>query len=234
MVRICGIAGVSLIDYPGRIASVLFLGGCNFRCPFCHNPELVLRADSLPEFDLDDTLRAIEKKRGLLDGVVVTGGEPLIHGEALVALLRSLRGVGLAVKLDTNGYELETLREVMGAGLVDYVAMDVKTSLEKYESAAGRDLDVGRIRDAIATITGSGVDHEFRTTCVPGLVELTDVQSISSLLGNSERYVLQQFRVASDLVDHSCADVEPYPAQTLTSWADAIRPLVGSVALRGV
>ena len=232
--RICGIQGISLIDFPGRIASVLFLGGCNFRCPFCHNPELVLRAESQPDIDPNDALSTIAQRRGLVDGVVVTGGEPLIHSGALIALLRRLRDSGLAVKLDTNGYEVDALREVLVMGLVDYVAMDVKTSLDKYEAATGRVLDSGRIIEAIAAISGSGIDHEFRTTCVPGLVELDDARSIASLLGRNERYLLQQFRATPAVVDPSYADLKPYSVDTLRSFADAARPLVGSVALRGV
>jgi len=233
-VKICGIQGISVIDFPGRIASVVFLGGCNFRCPFCHNPELVLRAESQPDISVDDALRTVELRRGLVDGVVVTGGEPLTNGEELLALLRRLRESGLAVKLDTNGYEIDTLREVLGTRLVDYVAMDVKTSLDKYGAAAGRALDARRIRDAIAAVSGSGVRHEFRTTCVPGLVELDDVRSIATLLGRNESYVLQQFRATSAVIDPAYAGVKPHLADMLRSFADAVRPLVGSVSLRGV
>lgn len=232
--RICGIQGISVIDFPGRIASVVFLGGCNFRCPFCHNPELVLRTESQPDISLDDALRTVERRRGLVDGVVVTGGEPLINGEELFALLRMLRDSGLAVKLDTNGYEIDTLREVLGTGLVDYVAMDVKTSPDKYDAAAGRALDAGRIQDAISAIIGSGIDHEFRTTCVPGLVEMDDVTSIATLLGRNERYVLQQFRTTSAVIDPAYAVAKPHSTDTLRAFADAVRPLVGSMSLRGV
>ncbi len=232
--RICGVKGVSLIDYPGRIAAVLFLGGCNYRCPFCQNPGLVLHPESLPEHGLDDTLRAIERRKRLIDGVVVTGGEPLIHGEALVALFRRIRETGLAVKLDTNGYEVELLRRVLEERMVDYVAMDVKSAPEKYETAAGRMLDVARIEESIAVIRESGVDHEFRTTCVPGVVEESDVVSIASLLGEGERYVLQQFQATSDLIEPAYCDVKPYPVEVLRSFAVRIRPIVGYVAVRGV
>lgn len=234
VVRICGYQGISLIDYPGRIASVVFLGGCNFRCPFCQNPDLVLRAESMPDFDVDDVLRAVLRRKGFLDGVVVTGGEPLIHGETLFQLLRMLRRARLAVKLDTNGYEVATLREVLREGLVDYVAMDVKTSWEKYATAAGRVLDVGRVREAIAAISGSGIEHEFRTTCVPGLVDESDILTIGTLLGPRERYVMQQFRATSDLIDPAFADVQPYSADTIRSFADAVSPLIGSVTTRGL
>ena len=232
--RICGLEGVSLIDYPGRIASVVFLGGCNFLCPFCQNPDLVLRPESLTALDTNDVLRAVLDRKGLVDGVVVTGGEPLIDGGALFGLLRMLGNAGLAVKLDTNGYEVETLSEVLAAGLVDYVAMDVKTSPEKYEAATGRTLDVQRILRAIAAIRESGIDHEFRTTCVPGLVDQDDIMTIGALLGPRERFVVQQFRATLNLIDPSYAGVQPYSAEEIRSFADAVRPMVGSVGLRGL
>ncbi len=232
--RICGLQGVSIIDFPGRIASVLFLGGCNFRCPFCHNPELVLHADRQADIGLADVLRSVSERKGLVDGVVVTGGEPLINGEALLGLLRSLRDLGLSLKLDTNGYETDMLRTALGAGVVDYVAMDVKTSLERYGAAAGRDVDTDRIREAIDVVRQSGVPHEFRTTCVPGLVEQQDVVSIASLLGRTEHYVLQQFRATESVLEPSFANVTPYRPETLQSFADAVKPLVHSVAVRGV
>jgi pyruvate formate lyase activating enzyme len=234
VMKICGFQGVSLIDYPGRIASVLFLGGCNFRCPFCQNPDLVLRAESMPDFDLDDVLRAVLRRKGLLDGVVVTGGEPLISSGALFELFRVLRQSGLAVKLDTNGYEVETLHEVLGRGLVDYVAMDVKTSPEKYAAAVGRVLDVGRILESIAAISGSGIEHEFRTTCVPGLVDESDIITIGTLLGPRQRYVVQQFRATSDLIEPAFVSVQPYSSGVIRSFAEAVSPLVGSVTTRGL
>ena len=232
--RICGLEGVSLIDYPGRIASVVFLGGCNFRCPFCQNPDLVLRPESLPAFASEDVIRAVLQRKGLVDGVVVTGGEPLLDGKALTAFLLMFREAGLAVKLDTNGYEADTLSEVLGAGLVDYVAMDVKTSLQRYEAAVGRVVDPDRIRRAVEVIKTSGIRHEFRTTCVPGLVAVDDIMDIAKLLGPGEQCVLQQFRAKSELIDPSCADITPYSDATLRSFADAMRPFVGSVGMRGI
>ncbi len=188
----------------------------------------------MPVHDPDDAVHMIEKRKGLVDGVVVTGGEPLIHGDALFALLGRLRDAGLAVKLDTNGYEVEALRDVLSQGLPDYVAMDVKTSLSRYEEAAGRTLDVGRIREAVAAIRESGIDHEFRTTCVPGLVQESDVVSIASLLGREECYVLQQFRGTLELISPAYAEVKPYSSAMLQSFVDTARAFVHSVTLRGV
>ena len=169
-----------------------------------------------------------------MDGVVVTGGEPLIHGEELLVLIGRLRGEGLAVKLDTNGYQADALRDVLKQRLADFVAMDVKTSLFTYEQAVGRALDVERIRDAIVAIRESGVAHEFRTTCVPGLVQQEDVVEIASLLGSDAHYVLQQFRGTSPTIDPAYTGASAYPTVTLESFAEAARPLVRSLALRGI
>ncbi len=234
VMRICGFEGVSLIDYPGRIASVIFLGGCNFRCPFCHNPDLVLRPESLPALAPEDVLHAVLRRNGLVDGVVITGGEPLLDGSALTAFLRMLREAGLAVKLDTNGYEVETLSDVLEAGLVDYVAMDVKTSPQRYAAAVGVPVDAQRILQSVALIKVSGIEHEFRTTCVPGIVEMQDVVTIGSLLGQSETYALQQFRAAPGLIAPEYAAAAPHSPDALREFAQAVRPMVASVQLRGV
>ncbi len=183
----------------------------------------------------DDVVRAIEHRAGFVDGVVVTGGEPLIHGQELIPFIRRLRDVGMMVKLDTNGYEIEVLHEVLAQGLIDFVAMDVKTSLSRYEQAAGRSLNVRRIREAVTAILESGVAHEFRTTCVPGLVQEEDVCAIGSLLGSGARYVLQQFRnTSAALLDPRYAGITPYPSGVLQSFRDAIRPFVASVTVRGL
>ena len=232
--RVCGVQGVSLIDFPGKIASILFLGGCNFRCPFCQNPELVLSPELQPEMDLDDVFAGLEKKKGFIDGVVVTGGEPLVSGESAVALLKRLHDTGLAVKLDSNGYAVETLAEVLSAGVVDYVAMDVKTLLEKYPLASGvSGMDPSRIERAIELLKQSGIAHEFRTTCVPGLVEKSDVVAIARLLGKDEHYFLQQYRPGPDVIDPSYAEIKPYAATELQFMAEAARLHVASVTVRG-
>ena len=212
----------------------MFLGGCNFRCPFCQNPDLVLNPGAMPPVGEDDFLADVARKKGFIDGVVVTGGEPLINGEQALTFLRRIREIGLAVKLDTNGYEVEVLEEVFHRGLVDYVAMDAKTSLEKYSEAVAMPLlDTRRITKAIELIQKSGVAHEFRTTCVPGLVDEDDVRAIATMLGPAEDYYLQQFRPGPDVIDPAYALVKPYPAARLDVLAAAARPHVRSVTLRG-
>lgn len=232
-VRLSGFQGVSLVDYPGRVSSVLFLGGCNFRCPFCHNADLVLRPDSLPVLDVDEILSQVAERRSLVDGVVVTGGEPLVQGERLLSLLKALHDTGVAVKLDTNGYEIDMLRRALGSGLVDYVAMDVKTSPGRYSAAAGRAVEAERVRRAIGIVKSSGVKHEFRTTCVPGIVDLDDILEIAALLGPNGPYFLQQFRASGGTIDYAFAAAPSYPAARLREFATRAENLVRPVSLRG-
>lgn len=231
--KVCGFQGVSLLDYPGRVSSVLFLGGCNLRCPFCHNADLVLRPDSLDSFGVDEAARRVTARTSLIDGVVVTGGEPLVQGEALLNLLSALRETGIAVKLDTNGYEVDMLRRVLDSGLVDYIAMDIKTSLKNYALAAGLPIDASRIEKAVGLVNRSGVRHEFRTTCVPGIVDTDDVLEIARLVGPGSPLYLQQFRASGGVIDPSFGELSSYPAERLREFAAAAEPFVAAVNVRG-
>ena len=183
----------SLIEYPGHIADVLFVGGCNFRCVYCHNLDLVLRPDQLPDVDDEQLLASLLPRRSFVDGLVITGGEPTLQA-GLIPFLSRARQAGFDIKLDTNGYQPDVLRLCLENHLVDYVAMDVKTSLTRYPLVTGVAIDPARLRRSIDLIRHSGIDHEFRTTVVPGLVELADVESIARLIAGAQRYFLQAFR----------------------------------------
>jgi pyruvate formate lyase activating enzyme len=188
---VTAIKGISLIDYPRKIATVLYLNHCNFRCPFCHNGHLLFsRHDN--SIDLPAVLEKVKTRRDFIDGVVISGGEPTIHPglQELVAALKELR---VAVKLDTNGYRPDVLSRLIGSGNIDYIAMDIKTSRAKYSRAAGVGIDFGRISESIGLIKSSKIDYEFRTTCVPALVEAEDIEEISKLAGISSTLTLQQF-----------------------------------------
>ena len=232
--KICGIQGVSLIDFPGKIASILFLGGCNFHCPFCQNGSLVEGYYQLPAIVAGAVLDSLRKRKGFIDGVEIPGGEPLINGKELVAFLEKLRRTGLAVKLDTNGYDMGMLVEILQAGLVDYIAMDVKTSLEKYHVAVGRKIDTGRIVGSIRAIMESGLEYEFRTTCVPGLVEREDVESIARLIAGARHYYLQQFKTDEPTLDPSYMRIAPHPPETLAEFQRTAQKYVRAVAVRGI
>lgn len=234
MMKICGVQGISVIDYPGKIASVLFLGGCNFRCPFCHNVSLINDYDSLGCKSSEAMLDDLERRKGFIDAVVITGGEPLINGSELIALLSKLRETALSIKLDTNGYNTNMLRKLLEAGLVDYVAMDIKTSIDKYDVAAGLELSTDRILNSIQLILESSIEYEFRTTCVPGLVDSVEIENIARLIEGAARYYLQQYRVEQPTLDPSYMKRSPYPAEKLESFKTIARKYVNLVSIRGL
>lgn len=230
--QVKGWVRTSLIDYPGKIATVLFTGGCNFRCPYCQNSNLVLHPDSLPEIDLAVVVQLLTCRRGLIDGVVITGGEPTLQN-GIEELLRKIKALGLATKLDTNGYRPEVLRGLWEQKLLDYVAMDIKASPAKYHLAAGLPVDIGRIEESVRLILASGMKHEFRTTVVPGIVAPEDIKGIVKLIAGAEKYVLQQFRPQQTL-DPRLGEVAPYPAEVLLEMARAAENRVREVEIRGI
>ncbi len=190
--KIGGFQKVSLIDYPGKISAVVFTQGCNFRCPFCHNPELVdpeRFANRIPEPEI---LAFLEKRKGRLDAVVITGGEPTLQSE-LIPFTIHLKAMGYLIKLDTNGALPDVLEDLLGRGLIDYLAMDIKAPLERYGEITKTKTDVERIRRSISLIMGSGVDYEFRTTAVRSLLGLQELEAIGRLIPGAKRFVLQKF-----------------------------------------
>jgi pyruvate formate lyase activating enzyme len=221
----------SLIDYPGHIATVLFTGGCNLRCPMCHNADLVLNPQALPTLPEDELLAFLAQREGLVDGVVITGGEPTLQADLSSFVVR-LRESGLDVKLDTNGYRPEVLERLLQSGLVDYVAMDVKAPPEKLPLLTGRaDADHGRIGRSIELLRCSRVSYEFRTTVVPGMLNGADIEAVARWIAGADRYVLQQFRPVNTL-DPALETVSPYPTETLRRMAEAARKWVGEVIVR--
>jgi pyruvate formate lyase activating enzyme len=220
----------SLVDWPGKISAVVFLGGCNFRCPYCYNADLVLRPERLPDIELDQIADYLISNP-LLDGVVVSGGEPTIHPD-LPELIRWLRGFNLAVKLDTNGSNPEMLRELLEEGLVDYVAMDLKAPLdgECYRRTTGADC-VEKVKESIEILMNDSVPYEFRTTVVPGLLTEEDVIRMAKQVRGARRYALQQFKPAKELVG-ILENTDPYPPELLRRLARRIRSYVGEVEVR--
>ena len=189
------------------MATVLFASRCNFRCPFCHNRELVLGQD-ITQLPQDDVLQELQQRQGFIDGVVISGGEPTIHN-GLAEFIGKIKETGLAVKLDTNGYKPDVLKELFKENLLNYVAMDIKTSWGKYSKAAGIEVDCERLKESVELIKASGAQYEFRTTCVPGLVDESDIEEISHLNGDGGLFTLQQFRPKGTL-DESYAQINPY------------------------
>ena len=178
--KIVGIQKLTLLDYPGRVACTVFLGGCNFRCPYCHNWELLGDAEEV--MTVEELLSFLRKRQGILDGVCITGGEPTLHPE-LPALLRAVRELGYAVKLDTNGYRPEVLGALLNAGLLDYVAMDLKNGPEDYGETVGlAHADLAKIRESIGLLMASGIEFELRTTVVKPLHCAESITSMADWL----------------------------------------------------
>lgn len=198
--RIGGFQKFSLIDYPGKVAAVIFTQGCNFRCPFCHNAELVcpeLFHDSIPE---DDVIQFLQKRRDKLQGVVITGGEPTLQKD-LIAFLNRIKQMGYLVKLDTNGSNPDVLQQLLDLHFINYVAMDIKSSFERYERAAGVKVNVDNIRRSIRILLDSDVQHEFRTTAVKSVCNSDDLTAIDDLIQGAEHYRLQRFVATDKLLD---------------------------------
>ncbi|MBK8189453.1 MAG: anaerobic ribonucleoside-triphosphate reductase activating protein [Vampirovibrionales bacterium] len=218
-----GLIRASLVDFPGRVSAVVFTQGCNFRCPFCHNPALALSRQSIdPALTLQSVLAFLEKRRGKLDGVVICGGEPTLQ-PGLGRFMETVRAMGYALKLDTNGARPDVLADLLGRGLLDFVAMDVKAPLENYAAAAGlAHVDTEAIARSIELIRASGVAHEFRTTVVQPLHTPEDLYAMGRLTQGAQRYVLQRFK-PGDLVDPDFARIaQGFPEQALADAAEAI------------
>ena len=190
--KIHGLQKLTLLDFPGAVACTVFLGGCDFRCPYCHNAEL-LDPDYPPLMDEPELLSFLRKRQGLLDGVCITGGEPLLRPE-LPELMEHIRALGYKIKLDTNGAQPARLRGILDAGLADYIAMDIKNSPERYAETIGRPgFDLTPVRESVRLLMEGAADYEFRTTLVAELHSETDIRAIGQWIAGAKRYFLQPF-----------------------------------------
>lgn len=226
-----GFQKMTLLDFPGKVAATLFLGGCNLRCPFCHNASLVLDGKSREEYGEAEILLYLEKRRGLLDGVCVTGGEPLLRRE-LPDFLKKLRALGYAVKLDTNGTMPDRLAELCREGLVDYVAMDVKNSLPRYAETVGLShFDTAPIEKSIDLLLSGAVDYEFRTTVIRELHTVEDIKHLAERIRGARRYFLQGFVDSGDLLSEGLSAV---PKEVMEEMRNAARRFVPAAEVRGV
>ena len=198
--QIHGFQKMTLLDYPGKVAATIFLPGCNLRCPFCHNAPLVTKINLADRMDKADIFEYLKKRKGILDGVCVTGGEPLLSDEVF-DLLKELRELGYLIKLDTNGTFPERLRRAVFGGLVDSVAMDIKNSKERYAETVGvEDLDLAPIEESVSFLKSGAVDFEFRTTVVKELHTEHDIERIGEWIRGAPRYYLQRFKDSGDLI----------------------------------
>jgi len=199
--KIGGFQKFSLIDYPGKICAVIFTQGCNFRCPYCHNPELVLPEKFGEPYDIGNILAFLEKRRKQLDGVVISGGEPTIQ-ENIVEFIQYIKTMGYYIKLDTNGSNPRIVKQLLNKKLLDYIAMDIKAPFEKYHIAAGIPVDTEKIKETINIIKNSNVEHTFRTTFVKNFLNKEDVNKISFFL-NPAKYNVQEFVPRETMVNNN-------------------------------
>ena len=229
--RILGLQKLSLLDFPGKVAATVFTGGCNLRCPFCHNAPLVLPGRGTSALDAGGVLDFLASRRGLLDGMVLSGGEPLLQPDA-ADFLAEVKAMGFAVKLDTNGCHPDALADILDRRLADYVAMDIKNSLEKYPWTVGvPGFDTAPVERSARLLMEGPADYEFRTTLVRPFHEVGDMETIGRWLRGARRYYLQAFVDSGDLVGGGCA---PFTPEEMEGFLQAARPFFQSVALRGL
>jgi pyruvate formate lyase activating enzyme len=217
-----------MLDWPGRIAATVFVSGCPFRCPYCHNPDLIsatTAGDAAPIIEL------LAARRGWLDGIVITGGEPTADS-GLIDFVAAVRETGLPVKLDTNGSNPEVLASILSGGLVEMVALDIKTVPERYDALTGAHGSAQTVAESVRLIIESGVRHEFRTTAWPGALTIADFPRIAAAIADGERYVIQQFRPERTL-DPTAADVLPFSPDALRRAATLCQEHVPTT-VRGV
>jgi len=206
-----GLQKMTLIDYPRKVAATVFTVGCNFRCSFCHNPELVhgsqliVHSNKQSEKLVEEFFEFLKTRQGKLDGVCITGGEPTLQPD-LIDFIAKIKKMGFAVKLDSNGTRPDILRELFEKKLIDYVAMDIKASLDNYQNVCGTKIDLDRIKLSVGLIKNSGVDYEFRTTVVPGLHTVEEFKGVAEWLAGSRKYILQKYEDNGKILDETLTE----------------------------
>lgn len=229
-----GLNKTTLLDYPGRVAATVFTGGCNFRCPYCHNGGLVLKPFEQVRLTEEEILSYLEKRKTVLKGVCITGGEPTLQDD-LPDFLYKIKKIGYDIKLDTNGYAPVVLRKLVLEGLIDYVAMDIKSSPEAYGAAAGvEQLDLEKIRESAAFLKQADIDFEFRTTVVKELHQKEELLAIAKWIRGCPRYFLQQYQDSGQVIGTGFHAYTAAEMKTLEELMNRQEGLEGRVFLRGV
>ena len=226
-----GFQKLTLLDYPSKVACTIFTAGCNMRCPFCHNASLVTHIDTENTFTTEEVLDYLKKRQGILEGVCITGGEPLLQPD-IKEFVAEIKKLGYSVKLDTNGTFPEKLKELVNEGLVDYVAMDIKNSKAKYKETAGiNNLDLSKIEESVDFLINSNIDFEFRTTIVNEFHTVEDIQDIVVWIRGAHKYFLQNFVDSGDLIE---AGLNPVTLDTLREMKEKATEILPCVELRGI
>lgn len=227
--KLAGLQKTTFIDYPEKIACIVFTQGCNFRCGYCHNPELFENKE--PVLSVPAFFEFLNKRKGKLDGVVITGGEPTLHGKGLIEFIKEVKSLGFLVKLDTNGTHPDVLQELLNENLLDYIAMDIKAPLAKYKTITQTDIDTKIIKKSIDMIMNSGVDYEFRTTIVKSQLSVEDLRQIGELIQGAKRYYMQKF-LATKILDETLMSEESYTDEEFKNLRTILEEYVDFVDYR--
>ncbi len=239
--QIGGLQKLTLIDYPKHLSALVFTQGCNFRCHYCYNPKLVLSPDSLPDkenqemtyISNNDFFDFLKKRKGFLDAVTITGGEPTIHTD-LPNFCTSIKNLGYLIKLDTNGSNPEMVENLIKDKLVDYLAMDIKAPWDKYEKVIGVRIDIQKLKQTVKVIMEKALDYEFRTTVIPEFLDKDDIKTIAEQIRGAKHYYLQQFKPNIDLVDPKAEKITPYKPEILKEMCYLIKDNFKECKIRGI
>lgn len=225
--KISGFQKLSLVDFDGHISATIFVSGCNFACPFCHNSGLVQGSE--PALNELEILEYLKKRFGLLDSVCISGGEPTLYPD-LPKFIEKLKDMGYIIKLDSNGTNPEMLKYLVENKLINYIAMDIKNSFEKYSSTIGKEFDTDVLRDSIEYIMNSGIDYEFRTTLVQELHSKEDIEDISKMIKGAKRYFLQKFEDSGHCIKQGLSAV---PKVVASEYVEILKKNIPNTCLRG-
>ncbi|HHU72797.1 MAG TPA: anaerobic ribonucleoside-triphosphate reductase activating protein [Clostridiales bacterium] len=230
--RIQGFNKTTLLDYPKHLASTIFIGGCNMRCPFCHNSSLVLHPEAVPAIPVDDVLSHLNKRKNVLDGVCITGGEPTLFADELTQLIKSIKDLGLKIKLDTNGTNPALLKNLVDNKLIDYIALDIKNSRENYGLSIGiKNYNTNKVNESVKYLLTSPIEYEFRTTIVKEHHTSRDILSIGQWIKGANSYYLQSYKDSEDIISPG---LHSHSKDTLETFAQLLAPYINKVELRGV
>jgi pyruvate formate lyase activating enzyme len=229
--QIHGFNKTTLLDYPGHLAANIFLGACNFRCPFCHNASLVLNPSCQPVISEEEVFRVLNKRKGILEGVCITGGEPTLYPE-LYEFIQKIKEIGLLVKLDTNGHNPELLKKLVNSHMLDYVAMDIKNSKEKYSLSNGIDnFNTENVSESVSFLLSADLDYEFRTTIIKEHHTKEDILSIGKWIEGAKAYYLQAYKDSGDVIS---AGLHGLLKSELNGFREILLPYVHTVGIRGI
>lgn len=226
-----GLQKLTLLDYPGKVACTVFCSGCNFRCPFCHNPALAEGDESVLDYSFSDIILFLESRQKKLDGICITGGEPLLYEET-IELAERAKYMGFLVKIDTNGSNPERLRTVIEKRIADYIAMDIKNAPEKYEMTSGSKM-LEQVKESVSYLLQNKVDYEFRTTVTGNLHTAADFEKIGKWIAGAKRYFLQKFVDSGSILNGNSEDFE-VSLEKMKEYKNIVRNDIPSVMLRGI